>query len=434
MRQITLYQLNQLIQSTLEQHLESTYWVIAEIGEFRVNQKGHCYMEFVEKNEQKITAKLRANLWAYDFYNLNSLFRSVTGRPLGAGIKILARVVVQFHEVYGLSLLVKDLDPNFTLGERARQKQLVIKRLTSEGIIDNNTCLRLPLVPQRVAVISSSTAAGYGDFVDHLTNNPYKYHFDIELFETVMQGEEAVHSIVKALKKAQQYREKFDLLTIIRGGGSQIDLDCFDSYEVAAEIAQCQLPVVTGIGHQRDDTVADMVAHTRLKTPTAVAEFLINGLASFESQLDYQFDRIKELATSQFEKQRTYLFGLLKNLDHGSRTVINRESHALEMLNQKLLSGAGNCIRESNNRLQYFHEKMSSQSSKLMALSKQRLQLLETKITLADPKIILKRGYSITYLNSKVVKRGTAIEPGDQLDTRLTERKITSTVTKINYE
>ncbi len=184
MQYLTLFQLNQIIQSALDQQLAPSYWVVAEIGDLRIDQKGHCYMEFVEKDGQRMTAKLRANLWAYDFRNLNSLFQSVTGQPLKPGMKILARVMVQFHDVYGLSLQVKDLDPNFTLGDRARQRQEVIDRLNTEGIMTNNTRLSLPLVPQRIAVVSSGTAAGYGDFIDQIINNPQRYHFQVDLFES----------------------------------------------------------------------------------------------------------------------------------------------------------------------------------------------------------------------------------------------------------
>ena len=303
--------------------MERSYWVVAEIGEIRVNQKGHCYLELVEKEGQKLIAKLRGTIWAYDFYNLNNLFRSVTGQPLKTGMKILSRVMVQFHELYGLSLHIKDLDPNFTLGERARHRQLVIDRLTTEGVWHHNKSVSLPLVPQRVAVISSRGAAGYGDFMDQLMNNLPGYKFKVRLFETVMQGEEAVRSVIRSLKQAGSQKHEFDLVALIRGGGSQVDLDCFDDYALALEITKCPLPVITGIGHLRDDTIADMVAHSKMKTPTAVAEFLINGMEAFDQQLNFQADRIKNLAMRQLGDQQTSLFGLLKNLDHSARIALS---------------------------------------------------------------------------------------------------------------
>ena len=431
MQQISLFQLNQLIQSTLDENLDSSYWVVAEIGELRVNQKGHCYMEFVEKQHEKVLAKLRANLWAYDYHNLNNLFRSVTGQSLGRGMKILARVMVQFHEVYGLSVLVKDLDPNFTLGEKARQKQMVIDRLSKEGLIDENSKLILPLVPQRIAVISSQTAAGYGDFMDQLTDNPYHYHFDVKFFEAVMQGEQAVHSITKALMQVQHEWIDFDVLVMIRGGGSQIDLDCFDSYDLAISIANSKLPVFTGIGHQRDDTVADLVAHTSLKTPTAVAEFLLNGVSAFEAQLDYNRDRIKNLAANQLEHQRTQLLKMLKSLHHSSNMVIKDNSHKLTLMNQKLGAGVQRCLKENQITLHRYQQRLANRTIKTVDDSKQLLKLLEAKLTLADPQKILQKGYTITYLEGNVVKDNTPIKPGDQLETRLSNKKIISTVQKV---
>jgi len=434
MQHLTLFQLNQIIQSTLNQQLAPSYWVVAEIGEMRINQKGHCYMEFVEKEEQRLTAKLRANIWAYDFSNLNSLFRSVTGQPLKSGMKILARIMVQFHEVYGLSLQVKDLDPNFTLGERARQRQVVIDRLNQEGIMNNNASLRLPIVPQRIAVVSSSTTAGYGDFMDQLINNQQKYRFQVDLFETIMQGDEAAESIARAMRRAVENKEQFDVLVLIRGGGSQIDLDCFNSYLLASEIARFPLPVITGIGHQRDDTIADLVANTKIKTPTAVAEFLINGMKAFEEQLNFQFEQIKDHASRHLQNQRTQLFGMLKNLGHGAKTLINNNKHALGILKQRLMSGVDSCIKENRSQLLHYQEVLYKQPYVVVSQERRLLQVLETKITMADPEIILKRGYTITYLNNQVIKPDTEIREGDELNTKLYAKSIRSKVLKVNNE
>ena len=434
MQQITLYQLNRLIQETLDHHLERSYWVVAEIGEIRVNQKGHCYLELVEKEENKLLAKIRANIWAYDFYNLNSLFRSVTGQPLKAGMKILSRAVVQFHELYGLSLHIKDLDPNYTLGERARHRQQVIERLTSEQILHHNKRLPLPLVPQRVAVISSRTAAGYGDFMDQLMGNAMGYAFKVELFEAVMQGDQAERSIIKALQTAGSVQHQFDLVVLIRGGGAQLDLDCFDNYALALEITRCPLPVVTGIGHQRDDTVADMVAHTKMKTPTAVAEFLLNGMEAFEQQLNYQADQIKQLAMEQLSDQRNRLFGLMKNLDHGARITLSGKKHKLALLNQKLSSSAMGVLKTNQQKVSHFQGLMRKSPYSIIAGKRQQLQLLEAKISLADPVNILNRGYSITYLNGKVLTPDTEVNIGDKIDTRLSSKTITSNVTEIGDE
>ena len=434
MRQFTLFQLNQLVRTTLDQHLEPSYWVVAEIGEFRINQKGHCYMEFVEKQQERMVAKMRANLWAYDFYNLNSLFLKVTGKPLGAGMKILAKVMIQFHEIYGLSLLVKDLDPNYTLGERARQKQLIIERLSKEGTINKNRQISLPLVPQRIAVVSSKSAAGYGDFIDHLANNIQGYHFEVRLFEATMQGEEAVTSITRAIKKILQQVENFDILAIIRGGGSQIDLDCFDSYVLATEIASSKLPVVTGIGHQRDDTVADLVAHTRLKTPTAVAEFFINGVASFDEQLNYQLDRIAQQTQKRLDQQGSKLLNMLSSLVHGSKMAVQQNLHELALIKQQLESSATRNLNQNRKQIQEYQYRLIKQSNQVVEFERQRLQVAQAKLTLADPEHILKRGYSLTYLNGKIVKPNTVVEEGDEIETTLHQRTVSSKVTKVTNE
>lgn len=434
MQQVTLYQLNRIIQTTLDQHLDRDYWVVAEIGELRVNQKGHCYLELVEKEGQKLKAKLRANIWAYDFHNLNSLFRQVTGRPLTAGMKILARVAVQFHELYGMSLHVRDLDPNFTLGERARLRQQVIDKLRKEGIFENNKQMQLPLVPQRIAIISSATAAGYGDFIDQLTGNDPGYTFQLELFDTVMQGDEAVASLVRSFEKLSRKGTEFDLVVLIRGGGSQVDFDCFDTYQVALAISQCQLPVITGIGHQRDDTIADMVAHSKLKTPTAVAEFLINGMASFDQQLNYLYDQMKNSINRLFTDQQTRLFGMLKGLEHGSRSVISKNQYRIGLLSQKLSAGAGVVLKDHWKHLQQAQEVLNKEPVKLLSQEMNKLELLNTKLNLADPVQVLKRGYSITYTGSKLLKEGQKVDQGDIITTHLYSKTIKSKVTEVKNE
>ena len=434
MQQVTLYQLNKIIQTTIDQHLDRDYWVVAEIGELRVNQKGHCYLELVEKEGQRLKAKLRANIWAYDFYNLNSLFRQVTGRPLTTGMKILARVAVQFHELYGMSLHVRDLDPNFTLGERARLRQQVIHKLKKEGAFDNNKQMQLPLVPQKIAIISSATAAGYGDFIDQLTGNDPGYAFQLELFDTVMQGDEAVSSLERSFEKLAKKATEFDLVVLIRGGGSQVDFDCFDTYQVAVAISSCQLPVVTGIGHQRDDTIADMVAHSKLKTPTAVAEFLINGMAAFDQQLNYLYDQMKNRINRLFTDQHTRLFGMLKSLEHGSNNVISKSQYRIGLLSQKLSAGAGVVLKDHWKYLQQAQEVLSKEPAKLLSKEIKKLELFDTKLQLADPVQVLKRGYSITYTGSKLLKEGQQVDEGDIITTHLYSKTIKSKVTEVKNE
>jgi exodeoxyribonuclease VII large subunit len=268
---LSLSQLNGLIKAAITDTLPDMYWVIAEIAEIKVNQKGHCYLDLVEKEEDTTVAQIRAAIWAYEYRTISSRFASATNEPLSRGMKILFLAAVTFHEVYGLSLNIRNIDPAYTMGEMARKKKEVIEHLKKEGIFARNRSLELPLVPQRIAVVSSPTAAGYGDFFSHLDTNPYGYRFVHILFPALMQGNEAETSIARALARISRKQQSFDLVAIIRGGGSAVDLSCFDGYAVAAQVAALPLPVITGIGHEKDDTVVDMVAHTRMKTPTAVA-------------------------------------------------------------------------------------------------------------------------------------------------------------------
>lgn len=409
MKNFTLFELNNLIRSTLDANLEPSYWVVAEIGEMRHNQKGHCYMEFVEKEDDAVIAKIRANIWAYTYRNLSGWFEAITGQTLHSGLKILANVSVQFHELYGMCLIVKDIDPNYTLGERAKKKQETIDRLVKDGVFDMNRELKLPLVPQRVAVISSPTAAGWGDFIDQLDKNSYGYRFDVRLFKSTMQGAEAGESLIGALHEIHAQMDAFDAVAIIRGGGAQVDLDCFDAYDLAAHVAQFPLPVITGIGHERDETIVDLVAHTRMKTPTAVSEFLISGARAFEEGLD----------------------ALYRQIAGQAKEILNDRKYDLQDLGQKIRY----LQFQQTNRLQ---NKLAIQADKLHACSLNRihklgneLNLLEKSIGYLDPENVLKRGYSLTAHNKKIVKDAGELKPGDLIETFLRKGVLQSEVKKI---
>ncbi len=432
MSYITLFQLNTLIQSTLEQQLQPSYWVVAEISEMRVAPKGHCYLELVEKDGEHLTAKIRANIWAYDYRNLSNFFQNVTGKKLQPGMKILAKVKVEYHEVFGMSLHIRDLDPNFTMGERARQRQLVVERLTREDLLGRNKQLALPLVPQRIAVISAETAAGYGDFMHQLVQNQWGYHFQVKLFKSAMQGTEAVSSINSSLEKIYQQADEFDLLVIIRGGGSQVDLDCFDHYDLAAMVARSPLPVVTGIGHERDQTVLDLVAHTRLKTPTAVAEFLLSGMNAVEHELNELSQRLRRAALLQLQTQDHALTKLKANLEHKSLALIQKLDHRQDLLQQKLVAATRRVIQHGNQELKSMEGVLKSQPSRLLKQEHQLLAALEDKIKLADPRHILKRGFTITYREGTVLKPGDEVAPGEQIETRTHTALIKSKVLQVN--
>ena len=408
MDHLSLEQLNAIVKKTLSKELEPSYWVIAEIGEMRVNQSGHCYFELVQKQDDSLLAKSRANMWSYTYRNLSTWFEGITGQPLQNGLQILINVSVEYHEIYGLSLNIKDIEPNFTLGERARKKQEVLNQLIDDGVFTMNKDLSLPIVPQRIAIISSPTAAGYEDFVDQLTKNEYGYHFSLSLFKALMQGDEAIPSIVDALHKIDSASTKFDVVVLIRGGGSKVDLDCFDSYHLTAHIAQFPLPVITGIGHERDESIADMVAHTSLKTPTAVSEFLITGLRAFEDRVDYVGGKILDFVQKTTQDQDSYLNKLQDELRHQAAAIINSHEGSIDLLVTKLRAVAQWPIHQNS----------------------QVIASLTAQLNLLRPNQVLSRGYSLTHLNGEILKDDTGVSAGDKLTTTLFKGEISSIVEK----
>ena len=288
---LSLYELNGLIKRSIRSCMPDTYWVQAELSDVRSNYSGHCYLEFVQKDVagNNLIAKARGTIWSNIYKMLKPYFEQETGQPFVSGIKVLVQVSVEFHELYGYSLTVLDIDPTYTVGDMARKRREILRQLEEEGVIDLNKELEMPMLPQRIAVISSATAAGYGDFCNQLQNNPRGYGFHTELFPAIMQGERVEESVLSALDAINNRIDEFDAVVIIRGGGATSDLTGFDTYLLAASCAQFPLPIITGIGHERDDTVLDRVAHTRVKTPTAAAEYLIVCM-------DEVADRLNDLA------------------------------------------------------------------------------------------------------------------------------------------
>lgn len=427
MAHLSLFQLNALIKNTLERNLESTYWVIAEIGELRLNPKGHCYLELVEKEGQFISAKIKATIWSYTYRNLSGWFESVTKTRLQAGLKVLLQVSIQFHEVYGLSLNVKDLDPNYTLGERAKKRQLVIQELKNQGLFDLNKSLKLPFVPQRIAVISSATAAGYGDFKEQLTGNQRNFHFHYQLFPAAMQGTQATASIIEALNKIKDVRDQFDLVVIIRGGGAQLDLDCFDEYQLSAEVARFPLPVITGIGHERDETITDLVAHTATKTPTAVAEFLINGLEVFDDQLNELAIRLSTSTNNRIVAARLSLTEVLSNFLLQAKNRSFLAASTLQSKQQRLENGTRSLLAKSTEQLSKLTEQFRSGANLQLQSKISHLNLLEKTTNLLDPEATLKRGYSISRIDGKLLKN-VQVKSGDILETVTEDQTIFSKI------
>ncbi len=403
---LSLSQLNGLIKSAILDTLPDQYWVVAEIGDLKLNQKGHCYLELVEKEGNAAIAQIKANIWAYEYRSISNRFQKATNEPLKQGMKVLFLASILFHEVYGLSLNIKDIDPTYTMGEMARKKKEVIALLKKEGIIDKNKALELPLVPQRIAVVSSPTAAGYEDFFNHLDNNPYGYCFIHTLFPALMQGQEAEGSIIKALNAIRHQKSSFDLVVLIRGGGSVIDLNCFDGYPLAAAVAGFPLPVITGIGHEKDDTVVDITAHTKMKTPTAVAEFLISGIRSFEENI----------------------LGLENRIVTSAEQLLRDERQTLTSLAQRLSLIPIRLTTIHRNRLLILQRDMRSQLQQRMQNEQNRLGRAEQAIRHLDPAHILRRGYSITTLRGKILKDASLLKSGMVIDTQLQNGTVTSIV------
>ena len=341
---------------------------------------------------------------------------------------MLCQVQVQYHELYGLSLNIQEVDPNYTLGERARLRAEIIKRLEAEGLYDMNRRHVLTLAPQRIAVISSPTAAGWGDFLDQLLMNPYRFRFDVQLFKAVMQGDAARDSICQALEIISKAAETFDAVVIIRGGGARIDLDCFDHYELAVSIAQFPLPVLTGIGHDRDETIADLVAHTRLKTPTAVAEFLVSNLRRYEEQLNALGDTVFGYASSLINEQQQHVAQLQNKLQVASKTHLIGQQKHLKQLGGSLGGNTRHRLKFGWEQIKSLQRILYSTADKALCQESSKISQLALTLQLQDPKRLMKKGYSITYLEGVALHKAKPPKPGQLLITHALNTIITSKV------
>ncbi len=414
-----LYELTTAIRETVELSFPDTILLVAEISELRCTSKGHCYLELVEREDDQTIAQIRANIWANSYRDISRKFEKATGETLKKGMEVLISVNVTFHEVYGLSLNIRDIDPTYSLGEMARRKKEVIEKLNREGIINLNKEIPLPLVPRRIAVISSSTAAGYGDFVNHLESNPFGYRIHHELYQSLMQGQEAESSIVASLDMIRTKTEFYDAVVIIRGGGSQIDLSCFDSYTLASGIARFPLPVITGIGHERDDTVADIVAHTKCKTPTDVAQVIISVVRSFEERVLEARQNIMQLTKEIIKEERHRVSLISTQFGHIVVKAFHTEHNRLHSSVHKLIHGTSTTAHDCMNILIRCVGEIKSGARLFFQSRDTRLKQLEQAMTLLDPANVLKRGYSITYFKDKVIREPGEVLGGDIITTRL---------------
>lgn len=453
---LSLSELNSRIKDAMGEFFPATIWVIAEISEIHSNSSGHCYLELIEKDQisDRIIAKIRATIWAYTFRMLKPYFETTTGYELTSGLKVLLSVNVEFHEVYGISLNIKDIDPKYTLGDLARKKQEIIERLKKEGVFDMNKELDLPLVPQRIAVISSKTAAGYGDFMNTLEKNNFGLKYHITLFSAIVQGELAENSIIQAFEQIYENYREFDVVVLIRGGGSQSDLECFNNYELAYIITQFPLPVITGIGHERDVSIADLVAHTSVKTPTAAASFLIDSLLGFlnllesyeASVIDYaqgiisekknaltSFGRmLKILTNARLTEQGKFLKNSTSTLISVSKRIIRDQDKYLNNSSRTSEIHFRNLMSTIKRDISFFKESTITISRRFIKINVEKLQSMEKTNRHLDPAQILKRGFSISSYNGKAIKDPSFLQMGSTITTTLYNGSLESKISKVN--
>lgn len=429
---LSLSELNRSVRLTIRENFPDTYWVRAETSDVRRNHNGHCYLEFIEKDEvtQTIIARARGMIWANTFQTLSVNFESQTGQPFTSGLKVLVRVSVDFHEVYGFSLIVLDIDSAFTIGELAKNRMLVLKRLEEEGVLTMNKELPLPELCNRIAVISSPTAAGYEDFCDQLAKNPYGLVFYTKLFPAVMQGEKSETSLITALEKIYQCRHLFDAVAIIRGGGATSELNCFDSYLLATNCAQFPLPIISGIGHERDVTVLDMVAHTRAKTPTAVAEFFIGHLyKSFAGLIELEKRLVTE-SKEYLQHEKFELTVLSKEVYYHSTGFMREQLSVIGQTVFRLKHFANRLIQLLQQEEKQFNARLWQAVKQRMQNEAQTLLMNEQYIRMISPENTLKRGYTLTMKEGKIVTSAAKVQPEDVIETLFWDGKIKSQVKK----
>ena len=426
---LTLYELNGLVKEVIECEMPNEYWVEAELSECR-ESRGHCYMELIQKDEQNATpvAKASAKCWASKWMIIRPYFERTTGQQLHTGMKVLLKVYPQFHEAYGFSWIVTDIDPTYTLGDMARKRQEIIRQLKDEGVFDLQKELQLPLFCQHIAVISSETAAGYGDFCNQLADNPYGFQFRTQLFPAIMQGEGVEQSIIEALERI--YDCDFDCVVIIRGGGATSDMSGFDTLALAENVANFPLPIITGIGHDRDESILDMVSHTRVKTPTAAAALLIDHLKLVLDTINNAQDAIARLTQQKLSTFNAQLSTLQEMLPRLFSTVKARQEARIDNLYMRMLSSIRETVISSLGKINTLETRLPIFTDRKIITERHRLQLMEEKAKSLDPTLLLQRGYSITLHNGRAVKEASTLAPGDEMETRLAKGRIISKVIK----
>ncbi len=448
----TLLELNQLVKNTITEHFSSSFWVIAEISEVKEHYSGHCYLELIQKadNSDNIVARARATIWAYTYRMLKPYFESTTGKMLVPGMKILVKAQVFFHEVYGFSLNISDIEPTFTIGDLELKRRETINRLIADGVFDMNRELELEMLPNRIAVISSPQAAGYEDFVSQLTQNRFGYRFKITLFDAIMQGAEAEESIIYALDRIYKRANQFDLVAIVRGGGATADLSCFDSYNLASHVAQFPIPIATGIGHEKDSTITDLVAFKSVKTPTAVAEFIINVVNDAENiylnlrdtlsrmaseklndikieLLDFAY-RLNNSCVLQMETEKNWLIKTTSALSSASKLKLYQSNLMITNAENQLKSHSITAIKNTITKLENMTKSLKSIYHQKFEVEIQKFSYIGKILETLNPINTLKKGFSITRINGKAIKSIKEIKSGDTLTTTFWDGQVTSRI------
>ena len=448
----SLLELNRLVRETLTSNLSQTFWVTGEISELKEHYSGHCYLELIQKDEDSsnIVARARAIIWSYSFRMLKPYFESTTGRKLTPGLKVMVLAQVTFHEVYGYSLNITDIEPTYTIGDLELKRRETINRLIADGVFDMNREQQLDMLPNRIAVISSPQAAGYEDFRKQLLGNRNGYRFSIKLFEATMQGEDAEASIVNALSMIYNQLDEFDLVAIVRGGGASADLSCFDSYTLANHIAQFPLPIFTGIGHEKDTTVADLVAYKSVKTPTALAEYLIDVVGEAEQQYTYQKDRLIELSAEYVDISTSRLIELGSELKSTCQLIIFQNTNkltktwsALPSLAKLYIFRGATTVKSLETQLNSstkrffitqkylipdYRKVLKTLSIQKMASNYKRIEFMERMLATINPANTLKKGYTITKVDGKAAKSASEIMQGNLITTIFWDGEVKSIV------
>ncbi|QUB74878.1 MULTISPECIES: exodeoxyribonuclease VII large subunit [Prevotella] len=430
---LSLFELNSLVADVIDSTMSRSYWVQAELSEAREN-RGHCYMELIEKNEGSNApiARASAKCWSNVWMLIKPAFIRMTGQEVRAGMKVMLQVHAQFHPQYGFSWIVDDINPEYTMGDMMRKRQEIIRQLKAEGVLELQKELHFPIFAQRIAVISSETAAGYGDFCNQLETNEYELYFHVELFPAVMQGDHVEQSIINALNQINSREDDFDCVVIIRGGGATADLSGFDTLSLAENVANFPLPIVTGIGHERDESVLDMVSFQRVKTPTAAAAYLIDHLASTLMRVENAQTQIVDSVRRALEVEKMRIQHIGIHIPVLFSVVRTKQEARLDGLSQRLLMKLKETMKQTNFHLSTLQSRILPTLQNRLSIEQHRLEILEQRARLLDPSLPLKRGYSITLCNGKTVRNAKDLKIGDTIITRLEKGEVESRVERLS--